>query len=405
MTAETETEIEIAGGQGIVAPYPADGWPKLSATEAQVHSLMASWWSQSSVEQGVAALQGLLGVPIEVRARKGSLTSFDRGALCPMGPTILLERNGDSTQRMGIELEAALTWALIDRALGGEGEVARTTPSPLLDEVSRGILLYVAARALDGTAWVAVDICTTSEALVAFLRHTPSNGWPFELRFGESLFAFKGWLPRRIPSARALLASENYARFPDITHIELRFALTVARARLTRKELRGLRVGDVVIVDEASWRRGARSFRAQLKARGAKRWRSWCTAVSDALEEVRQLTLEEFHLDPAPSPTIGSAIFGRAHARNAMATNESSDTLLDAFGDAPIDLSVEIAELRMPLEEVAALRVGSVIRTGKAIDDRVSLCVGERAIAEGELVDIDGEVGVRVLRLSSSATK
>jgi type III secretion protein Q len=53
----------------------------------------------------------------------------------------------------------------------------------------------------------------------------------------------------------------------------------------------------------------------------------------------------------------------------------------------------------VPLAELARLEPGAAIPLG--IDRRgvVTLRIGERPVARGELVDVDGAIGVRVLSL------
>ena len=65
----------------------------------------------------------------------------------------------------------------------------------------------------------------------------------------------------------------------------------------------------------------------------------------------------------------------------------------------PVTLEVELARVDVSLAEIARLEPGAALPL--ALDRRglVTLRVGERAIARGELVDVDGAVGVRILSL------
>ena len=83
-----------------------------------------------------------------------------------------------------------------------------------------------------------------------------------------------------------------------------------------------------------------------------------------------------------------------------MQDQERMEAALKAAGDATVELVVELARFEVPLGDLAAVRPGEVLATGKAIGERITLRAGERAIALGELVDIEGEVGVRILSLS-----
>jgi len=78
---------------------------------------------------------------------------------------------------------------------------------------------------------------------------------------------------------------------------------------------------------------------------------------------------------------------------------QGTEALLRAAGDAPVDVVVELARVALPLGELAALRPGEVLVTGRSLGERVTLRVGERILAQGELVDVDGEIGVRILSI------
>ena len=73
---------------------------------------------------------------------------------------------------------------------------------------------------------------------------------------------------------------------------------------------------------------------------------------------------------------------------------------MEEFGDTPVALTLEVARFELPLGDVAALGVGEVVRSGVPLDGRVTLRAGNRAIATGELVSIDGELGVRITALA-----
>jgi flagellar motor switch/type III secretory pathway protein FliN len=60
----------------------------------------------------------------------------------------------------------------------------------------------------------------------------------------------------------------------------------------------------------------------------------------------------------------------------------------------------------MAAREWASLSPGDVIGLGKRVGDHVLLRVGGVPIARGELVDLDGEVGVRIVaRLDEELTR
>lgn len=67
---------------------------------------------------------------------------------------------------------------------------------------------------------------------------------------------------------------------------------------------------------------------------------------------------------------------------------------------APVEIVVEIGRLVLRSDEVLGLARGHVLTLGGARTTAVSLCVAGSVWARGELVDVDGELGVRVLEVS-----
>ena len=81
-----------------------------------------------------------------------------------------------------------------------------------------------------------------------------------------------------------------------------------------------------------------------------------------------------------------------------------TDTL-QSLSDVEVELSIELARLELPIAEVAALAPGVVVTTGRLVGERVAVRAGDRVIAWGELVDVEGEVGVRLTEVSARADR
>jgi flagellar motor switch/type III secretory pathway protein FliN len=74
-------------------------------------------------------------------------------------------------------------------------------------------------------------------------------------------------------------------------------------------------------------------------------------------------------------------------------------TLADAVLDAPLVVRIELGSVSMKAREWADLRPGDVIASGQRVAEPVLLRAAGRALAEGELVNLEGELGVRIVRL------
>jgi flagellar motor switch/type III secretory pathway protein FliN len=89
-----------------------------------------------------------------------------------------------------------------------------------------------------------------------------------------------------------------------------------------------------------------------------------------------------------------------------MTEAERDNTVLDAVGDVPVVVRVEIGEARMAARDWASLGRGDVITVGRRVGELVLLRVGGVPVARGELVNVDGEVGVRIAeRLAGDTTR
>jgi type III secretion protein Q len=67
--------------------------------------------------------------------------------------------------------------------------------------------------------------------------------------------------------------------------------------------------------------------------------------------------------------------------------------------DIPISISIELSQMQLSIAELGALKNGDVLELNKGPGELVDLLVSGRVIAKGELVDIEGELGVRICSL------
>jgi len=63
-------------------------------------------------------------------------------------------------------------------------------------------------------------------------------------------------------------------------------------------------------------------------------------------------------------------------------------------------VEVELAKVRLTLAELGAIAPGGIIPLRIAPGEPVALKVGDATVAIAELVDVDGEIGARILRLT-----
>lgn len=87
------------------------------------------------------------------------------------------------------------------------------------------------------------------------------------------------------------------------------------------------------------------------------------------------------------------AIIDSSYVRSAM------EPLPD---DVHVELTVALGAVSLSLRQVSELAVGQVVSLGRPLEGPFELRLGARVIGAGELIDVDGALGVRVLSLSES---
>jgi flagellar motor switch/type III secretory pathway protein FliN len=83
-------------------------------------------------------------------------------------------------------------------------------------------------------------------------------------------------------------------------------------------------------------------------------------------------------------------------------TGKPDASLSDAVLDSPVVVRVEVGAVSLTAREWAELGPGDIIETGRRIAEPVILRVAGREVARGELVNLEGELGVRIRELVRS---
>jgi len=82
-----------------------------------------------------------------------------------------------------------------------------------------------------------------------------------------------------------------------------------------------------------------------------------------------------------------------ADAKPSAAEKGANVSLLE---NVEIDVTLRFGERRLPLREIGELRSGSVIELDKSLQDPAELLLGDRVVARGEVVIVDGNYGMRI---------
>ncbi len=81
------------------------------------------------------------------------------------------------------------------------------------------------------------------------------------------------------------------------------------------------------------------------------------------------------------------------------AESSSSKVNLEAIMHVPLDISVELGRVQLPLHVVSRLHRGMVLDLKKEANAEVDILANGRVFARGEVVSADGKLGVRVVEV------
>lgn len=73
---------------------------------------------------------------------------------------------------------------------------------------------------------------------------------------------------------------------------------------------------------------------------------------------------------------------------------------LDSLAQLPLELTLRCGQVSLTLGELRRLGSGTVLDVAGVAPGFATLCHGERVVAEGELVDVDGRLGLQITRMA-----
>jgi flagellar motor switch protein FliN/FliY len=103
----------------------------------------------------------------------------------------------------------------------------------------------------------------------------------------------------------------------------------------------------------------------------------------------RQLAPTQFDADPSDTPPPGTGRTGAAPA--------ASD--LQAVFDVPVKVQAVLGRSRMDIGELMRLKTGDVVELDRRVGEPADIFVNNRLIARGEVVLIDGTLGVTLTEI------
>lgn len=280
--------------------------------------------------------------------------------------------------RVALWPEPDLTRACVARLLGQGFELgwADTGIDAALRGAGAALALEVARRAARGDA---PQLCPEAEP-----RSEWGSAGHATLRLGGkpyrvALRAEAVELGRPLPEVRPPALLSRLGALP------LRVPWVGALSTATVSDVESLGVGDVWVPGEAAWVGADPLGAGLLAAPGSERGLPARISGGRIVLGAEAVPMRE----------------ERTEELRRMGHEESE--LVQIVGETPVVVRLELGSVELSAAEWAGLRPGDVLSSGRRLGGPVVLRAGGREIARGELVDIEGELGVRITQVAGVA--
>lgn len=310
--------------------------------------------------------------------------------------------------RAVLVVEAAFASAVVDLMLGGEGTSPADTPRAL-STAERAVFEFLCAQLLAALNKEAGEPLFRLEALTDDAgagANTRAVVTKVRARFGQTAGVVRLIYGSEVLAALDELRSPLLARAGKGKLARYRalcagadVSLLVGETEVDPASLAGLEPGDVVLVERVFGEWGPGSARGTLRARvGAGD--NLFVVGTDGAEESEDGALRLLVEEVSGREARESEGAGRLRMEDESELLTGSDEEAGLLDNLLLTVRVELPARRISLEELTRLRAGQILELDCRATDPVELVADGRRVATGELVDIEGRLGVRVTRLA-----
>ncbi|MGH7437504.1 MAG: FliM/FliN family flagellar motor C-terminal domain-containing protein [Polyangiaceae bacterium] len=368
-----------------LAPYPWSSLEPLTRRDVEALRALREWArSHARLDRLGCAIEGLLAVPCRAFVR-----SAGPSALAPPWPEatriVIAPQDATPAGEVALDLEAALVTALASRALRRPPPVL-VKPQVVTESVAGAAAAVVGAalrRAHAGSAFAVRPTASSAPPFAPGARSADAWTATMTVVLGDEAFAARAtfaWSAGGTPGPGHAPLPWTRSSLGALGATPLRLPLVATTILLSAADVATLGPGDVVVAPGWRLTRDGGTLRgvAHLAAPGDD------VGVRVDLVEGGRVVLRGER-----EPLLG--------AEDGMNDEDGRGALVEAIGDVPVVVRVEVGEAVMSARDWAGLGPGDVVGLGQRVGERVLLRIGGVPVARAELVDLEGEVGVRIV--------
>lgn len=278
---------------------------------------------------------------------------------------------------VSIRYAAPLALAAVDGVLGKSPD--RAQPARVLTPIELGVFEYCLLDWLTRSRQDAQDLAPPVLAgLASPAEHLAEAGPVLRLHgAGENV---AGRIEMRLKKVeQAARAKGTVSPQSPLISLPIELAVRVAQAKLDGATLKSVEPGDAIVFETSL----AQLHDQQLGGQAALAAPTGPNRFTLSILDDGNLRVEG--LDPMELPM------------SEPSERSVSDVIAD---DVELTLNAELGRVRVTLAEVGGYGEGQVINLGKPVGTEVDLTLAGRLVGRGELMDVDGELGVRITRWS-----
>ncbi|AKQ67683.1 Flagellar motor switch protein FliM [Myxococcus hansupus] len=335
--------------------------------------------------------------------------------------------------RAVLEVELSLAHVAVDLLLGGAGETVGLRP---LTDIEEGVMAYVVLEGLKllvpglQPAVPRPRLDGVARGVDEVSARLGDDGPMLAVHLHATLGSHSGMVRLVVPAAvldaaePAVESAQRRARGKaDLEAFASRLSAVrgflraeIGSAEISGQDLASLRVKDVLLVDALTARpdkgeTGTAQLRmgkgtagraeAEVFVGADGRYRARITDIipgepghpgsvaeggSEPADEEEDFTNPELDVPP--------------ELEGAALDDVSKPDGSDLLGDVPLQIAVELARVPVTAQQVVGLRAGQVLELNRGPGEPVELSVNGKVVARGELVEVEGQLGVRIITLA-----
>jgi flagellar motor switch/type III secretory pathway protein FliN len=365
-----------------VAPFPWSSLDSIRRADLAVLAKMRRAVTRFVEPAGAeAALRELLG-PCDFSLRLRRVTSTPpRVDDASVGVLLAAGERTDKRRAFAVVLEQGLAANLAARAIKRQPPrvIEPTRAQPSLAGAVAAVLVAAARRS--ARAPLRVVTAGSAHAVLGEVVAIDPNplGVAFTALLDHDAYLVHVFAPRT--ALEPLSDPDLDARaLSALGELPIEVPLVAAVLEMTAAEVAALEPGDALLPLTIARRGAGYGFTGDLLVAPPES----DVAYRADLGEDNRLVLRE---GPLPLGSVGPA-------EDAMV---DKDALAQSVGETPVVVRVEVGSAQMSAREWSQLGSGDVIALGRRIGEHVVLRVGGVEVARGELVDVEGEIGVRIV--------